>query len=434
MAQAGTQISGRYTIKMLVGHGGMGTVYCARDERLGRDVALKILREDYAADAEARARFLREGQIAAQIVHPNVVRTYDAGDDPNGPFLVQEYLKGQTLDQILPLPLERAVKVIQDVARALEAIHKHGYVHCDVKPHNILLRDDGTAVLLDFGIARAAGMDATTLIATPHYLAPERAQGASPTVASDLYALGIVFFHLLTGSPPFDGPNVHTIIEQHIKTPLPPSGIPDPLAPIADQIIAHLTAKRPEDRYVSAAAVQEDLKKLQVAPLQGQPTIALAPDRVQPIHTATPSAQPPIPPSSRGLATLPNISLAAWSSASRQYRRWIAVALFILLLGILGYGMVRARRTTNPVSAQPPEIPPPAMQTTIATIETVPPPIPTAETIALPAPPPEPTTIPNQTAADTEDNTPPSDGQVTKPGKGHGKDKDKGKGKDKPKD
>src|SRR5919199_2017401 len=131
MLQPGTLLSGRYKIESLVGHGGMGTVYCAHDQRLGREVAVKVLRPDLAADATARERFLREGQIAAQIVHPHVVRTFDAGDDPAGPFLVQEFLTGRTLDTLLPLPPSRAAEILHGIAAALGYIHSHGYVHCD---------------------------------------------------------------------------------------------------------------------------------------------------------------------------------------------------------------------------------------------------------------------------------------------------------------
>ena len=221
MLAPGATISGRYRIIALVGSGGMGTVYRARDERLGREVALKVLRAELAAELKARAHFLREGQIAAQIVHPNVVRTFDVGDVPEGPYLVQEFLLGQTLDQLIPLPPARAAALLAGVAAALDAIHHHGYVHCDVKPGNILVKADGTPVLLDFGIAHAAGIETTTLIATPHYLAPERAQGAPATVASDLYALGIVLYQAVSGQLPFTASSVHAIIEQHLAMPVP---------------------------------------------------------------------------------------------------------------------------------------------------------------------------------------------------------------------
>src|ERR1044071_4504324 len=160
MLQPGTLINGRYRIVRTIGSGGMGSVFAAHDERLGRQVALKLLRPDLASDQRARERFLREAQIAAQLVHPNIVRTYDVGDAPVGPYLVQELLDGRTLDTLLPLPSRRALDVTQAIADALGYIHGQGYVHCDIKPQNIMLFGQGAAervVLLDFGIAREEG-------------------------------------------------------------------------------------------------------------------------------------------------------------------------------------------------------------------------------------------------------------------------------------
>jgi eukaryotic-like serine/threonine-protein kinase len=352
MLGAGTIVGERYTVKSLVGRGGMGSVYCARDERLGRDVALKVLREDLAADAAERARFIREGQISAQIAHPNVVRTYDAGDDPVGPFLVQEFLTGQTLDQMLPLPPQRAAGILHGIAAALGYIHSRGFVHCDVKPQNILLRDNGTPVLLDFGIARTEGTAATTLIATPHYLAPERATGSAPTAASDLYALGIVLYQAVAGVPPFDAPDVHAIVQMHINRTVPSLTGTDPLLPVLDRIIARLTAKEPNQRYPSAEALQDELAAVERNQVHGQPTIALGP-----LPASRRSA-----PASLALPALPAITLprpadalAAWSAAPAWRRRqWIAIVAVPLILLLLGFSVVRSRRAapTEP-AAQP---------------------------------------------------------------------------------
>ena len=332
MLQPGTIVGGRYTIQLEVGRGGMGTVYRARDERLGREVALKVLRADLATDAADRARFIREGQIAAQIVHPNVVRTYDAGDDPVGPFLVQELLTGQTLDRLIPLPPQQAAGILRGIAAALGYIHGRGFVHCDVKPQNILLRDDGTPVLLDFGIARAEGAAATALIGTPHYLAPERAKGAAPSAASDLYALGIVLYQTVAGRPPFDAPDVHAIIHQHVNEPVPPLAGGEPLLSVLNRVIVRLTAKRPEDRYHSAGAVQEDLEAIERNTLHAQPTVAIRAPRLA-------SA---VPDSSR-----PSAALAGWPTVPPwRRRRWIALLAVPLIL-LLGFGLVHDRRTAS---------------------------------------------------------------------------------------
>ncbi len=415
MLQPGTTLGGRYTIQSLVGQGGMGTIYRAHDTRLGRAVAIKLLRADLAADPSARTRFLREGQIVAPIVHPNVVRTYDAGDDPAGPYLVQEFLAGQTLDQLIPLPPARAAGIVRGIAAGLGAIHTRGYVHCDVKPQNILLRDNGTPVLLDFGIARAEGANTTTLIATPHYLAPERAQGAPPTPAADLYALGIVLFQVLTGHPPFDGPSVHTIIQQHIETPIPPLRIDDPAAPVLDRIIARLTAKRPEDRYPSTDAVEQDLATVERGTLHAQPTVVVPtarPGGVAPPPVALPQASRTIKPPS---------AAPAW-----RRQRWMAVLTLPILLLLLGYGIARARRTSDQLS--------PALATTpiavtpasaiVATPDPAVPlaPSPTPEPSLVEPEPPPPPSVPDSVAP--ADGNQQNDQQQGDPGKDRDRDKE----------
>jgi len=348
----------------------MGAVYSARDERLGRDVAIKLLRADLAADAAARQRFLREGEIAAQIVHPNVVRTYDAGDDPAGTYLVQEFLLGETLDQLIPVPPRQAAALLGPIAAALGHIHDRGYVHCDVKPQNIMLRDNGTPMLLDFGIARLEGSQTSALIATPHYLAPERAQGAPPTAAADLYAFGIVLFQAVAGRPPFGGSAVPAIIRQHIEQPVPRLGVEDPAAPVLDRIIARLTAKRPEDRYSSTVDLQNDLRTVAQDAVHSQPTVPVAAQATTPREA---SALPPPRP-----AAPPQTLRRAWAAAPAwRRRRRLAAALAPLALLLLGLGFVRARgrdgeasgastsatvpslsETTSATAAPPPETTP----------------------------------------------------------------------------
>lgn len=298
MIQPDTLINQRYRIVQMVGAGGMGSVYAAQDERLGRVVALKLLRADLAADQRARERFLREAQIAAQLIHPHIVRTYDVGEAPEGPYLIQELLEGHTLDTVLPLPPEQAIAVIDAVADALGYIHQHGYVHCDIKPQNMMLLGHGSnlrVVLLDFGIARVAGTDTTTLIATPHYVAPERILGSAPTPASDLYALGIVLYQTLTGQPPFDAPNMHAIIEQHRSAPLPPLNLHAANTAALETIVRKLTAKQPEQRYASAAALRHDLGALNSAPPHAQPTIVVAAAQRQDNLTPARSAAAALP-------------------------------------------------------------------------------------------------------------------------------------------
>lgn len=345
MLEPQTLVNNRYRVLRLVGAGGMGSVYAAQDERLGRSVALKLLRADLATDPKARDRFVREAQIAAQLLHPNIVRTYDVGDAPTGPFLVQELLDGRTLDTLLPLPPAQARTVIRAVADALGYIHAHGYVHCDIKPQNIMLLGDPAqprVVLLDFGIARVAGTDTTTLIATPHYLAPERILGAAPTPASDLYALGIVFYEAITGKPPFDAPNIHAIMEQHRTRAVPPLNLGTPDSDAFDRIIRKLAAKQPVDRYASAAALLHDLDTLAAGPSHAQPTLVVE----RPALAAPKRIAPPAP-------------VAAVAGSTTHKRIGLAYLVFPLIIGVLLLGGLLTRpRTADTGNAIAPPAPP----------------------------------------------------------------------------
>lgn len=287
MMQPGALVNNRYRIEHVVGTGGMGTVYAAHDLRLGRKVAVKLLREDLTGDSKMRDRFLSEAQIAARVVHPNIVRTYDVGIDGDRLYLVQELLQGQSLEQAIPLAVDRALAIADDIAAGLQLLHAQGYVHCDIKPQNLWLRPNDEAVLLDFGIARLAGTATSTLIATPHYLAPERTEGMPPTPASDLYSLGIVLFQMLSGHVPFEGTDMHAILQAHRATPVPPLRIAEGAAPALDAIIAHLTAKAPEDRYPSAQVLREDLVALRL----GRLVVAVHAARTQVVR-ASPSSRP----------------------------------------------------------------------------------------------------------------------------------------------
>lgn len=348
MLQPGTLINGRYRIVRTIGSGGMGSVFAASDERLGRQVALKVLRPDLASDQRSRERFLREAQIAAQLVHPNIVRTYDVGDAPEGPYLVQELLDGRTLDTLLPLPSRRALDVTQEIADALGYIHGQGYVHCDIKPQNIMLvGQPGTerVVLLDFGIARVEGTATTTLIATPHYLAPELALGSPPSAASDWYAVGIVLFQMLADHPPFDGPTLHTIIEQHRTAPLPPlkpaAGGTAQEAAAIEAIIRKLTAKQPDERYAASAALKQDLANVQAGAIHAMPTVVVANQARTPAPQAT--YTPPQPDASPA-ASMPPRTPAIVNTAGPGFNRlsWL-LALPLLALLLIGTALMRAQ-------------------------------------------------------------------------------------------
>jgi serine/threonine protein kinase len=209
---AGTLLAGRYELAGLLGQGGMATVREATDQRLGRRVAVKILRADLAEQPRARTRFETEAHAAARLAHPNVVTVFDSGEDNGIPFLVMERLPGRTLaDEIAagPLPIERTRAVVREVLAALAAAHAAGIIHRDIKPGNVLMTDDGHAKVSDFGIAKTLDdMDETQtveLLATPGYLAPERLLGAPASERSDLYSVGVLLYEALSGRRPFRG-------------------------------------------------------------------------------------------------------------------------------------------------------------------------------------------------------------------------------------
>jgi eukaryotic-like serine/threonine-protein kinase len=259
---------GRYRVERTLGGGGMGDVSLAHDTELGRPVALKSLAPHLARDGEFRARFLREARLAARLLHPNIVQVYDVGEDGLGPFIVMEYVDGETLAARLgrrgPLQPAEAVELAVQVCAGLQAAHRASLVHRDVKPGNILLRRDGTAKLTDFGIARA--LDATvytmhgTVLGTPAYLAPEQARGEPVTGAADLYALGVVLYESLTGRRPVESTSVPALIESRERAPiLPPGDLAPGVTPALEAAVMRCLAVAPSARPASAGELAEEL-------------------------------------------------------------------------------------------------------------------------------------------------------------------------------
>jgi len=278
-------LGGRYELDGIVGRGGMAEVFRARDIRLDRVVAVKTLREDLARDATFQARFRREAQSAASLNHPSIVAVYDTGEDNSGPshvpYIVMEYVDGRTLRDLLRddrrlLP-ERALEITDGVLRALDYSHRHGIVHRDIKPGNVMLTRTGEVKVMDFGIARAVSDAQATMtqtaqvIGTAQYLSPEQARGERVDARSDLYSTGCLLYELLVGRPPFLGDSPVAIAYQHVReNPVPPSQLDPEIPTWADSIVLRAMAKNPAQRYQSAADMRTDIQRA----LSGVPVAA----------------------------------------------------------------------------------------------------------------------------------------------------------------
>jgi serine/threonine-protein kinase len=264
VTEIGSTLGGRYRLLELLGQGGMATIYRARDAQLERDVAIKLLRPEFGQDPDFLARFRDEARAAASLSHPNVVAVFDFGEEASGPYIVMELVEGQDLASILrdngPLAPRQAARIASDVAKALQAAHARGFVHRDVKPSNILIGRDGRVKVADFGIARAIDESQLTLpgvtMGSVHYFAPEQARGESATTASDVYALGIVLFEMLTGQRPFSGDGAAAVALARLTTTPPrPSALRPAVPAELDGIVLRAMALQPADRFGSAAAM-----------------------------------------------------------------------------------------------------------------------------------------------------------------------------------
>ena len=257
----GELIAGRYEVQELVGTGGMSSVYRAHDRLLERDVAIKVLHEQFTADGEYVERFRREARAVAQLSHPNIVTVIDRGEQDDRQFIVFEYVDGENLKALIdregPLPEREAIELALQVARALGFAHEEGLIHRDVKPQNVLLNDGRQAKVTDFGIARSldvhGGLTQTgTVMGTSDYIAPEQARGSRVDAQSDIYSLGTVLYELLTGEVPFAGDNFVAVAMQHINQPPPSVRERRPeLSPCVDEVVRRAMAKEPRDRFRS---------------------------------------------------------------------------------------------------------------------------------------------------------------------------------------
>ncbi|MBU4174915.1 MAG: Stk1 family PASTA domain-containing Ser/Thr kinase [Actinobacteria bacterium] len=281
----GTTLNGRYEIEELIGTGGMADVFRARDNLLGRTVAVKVLHAQYAKDPVFIQRFRQEAQSAGNLNQPNVVNVYDWGIEGDTYYLVMEYVEGHDLKDVIlsggPLLPERAVEITLNICAALEAAHAQGIIHRDIKPQNIFITSDNQVKVMDFGIARSAGGTAMTqtgtIMGTAQYISPEQAQGQTADQRSDLYSLGVVLYEMLTGKPPFDGDTPVSIAYKHVREdPLPPSMVNPDVSPELEAVVMKALSKNPENRYQNVVEMQADLERgLEGFPVYATPVLPL---------------------------------------------------------------------------------------------------------------------------------------------------------------
>jgi eukaryotic-like serine/threonine-protein kinase len=352
-------LGGRYQVGELLGYGGMAEVHKGRDLRLGRDVAIKMLRTDLARDATFQERFRREAQNSAALNHPAIVAVYDTGEEISAtgeklPFIVMEFVNGRTLKEVLAaeqrIQPRRALEMIADICAALEFSHRHGIIHRDIKPGNVMVTQNGQVKVMDFGIARALASGATTMtqtsavIGTAQYLSPEQARGESVDARSDVYAAGCVLFELLVGHPPFVGDSPVSVAYQHVREdPKAPSDINREVPPDVDAIVLKALAKNPLNRYQSAQEMRADALRA----VSGRPVLAT------PVmnEAETMAMAGPMP---RAQTTMINRPVTGGGAPPRQPERktssWVMAvlaALGVLAVVALGVGLALTRDNGN---------------------------------------------------------------------------------------
>ncbi len=285
--EAGTVIDGRYRVAARLGSGGMADVYLAHDTLLGRQVALKLLHHRFAEDQEFVERFRREASSAAGLSHPNVVAVFDRGEWDGTYYIAMEYLPGRSLKAVVrehgPLSPPDAIDIVVQILLAVRFAHKRGIIHRDIKPHNVILDEEGRAKVTDFGIARAGASDMTltgSIMGTAQYLSPEQAQGHAVKETSDLYAVGVVLYELLTGSVPFEGESAVSIALKQVSVEAtPPSERNPEVGPALEAVVMRSLAKDPLGRFAGAdefiAALQQARQGIAPSPVfNGNPPIA----------------------------------------------------------------------------------------------------------------------------------------------------------------
>jgi eukaryotic-like serine/threonine-protein kinase len=345
--EAGTIIDGRYRVSARLGSGGMADVYLAQDALLGRQVALKLLHHRFAEDQEFVERFRREASSAAGLSHPNVVAVFDRGEWDGTYYIAMEYLPGRSLKAVVrehgALSPQDATDIVVQILLATRFAHKRGIIHRDIKPHNVILDEEGRAKVTDFGIARAGASDMTltgSIMGTAQYLSPEQAQGHAVSESSDLYAVGVVLYELLTGQVPFEGESPVTVALKQVSVePTPPSALNPGVSPALEAVVMRSLAKDPAARFASAdefiAALQQAREGIAPAPaFNGAPPTRGA---------ATALLVPSLPPEERPPAD---------GSRRRKRALWAGAAVALLAIGatavLLLLGPAKSERVTVP--------------------------------------------------------------------------------------
>jgi serine/threonine-protein kinase len=365
-------IAGRYRLGALVGRGGMAEVFEGYDTRLGRTIAIKLLKSDLANDAGFEAKFRQEAQASARMAHPTIVRVYDAGEeetvDENGqtrktPFIVMELVRGQLLREVIhqgKVETARAIKYVSGILTALEVSHNAGVVHRDIKPANVMIGEGDTVKVMDFGIARAISDNSTTqaatggIMGTAQYFSPEQARGEGVDGRTDLYSTGVILYELLTGRPPFTGESAVSVAYQHVSEAVtPPSQFNPAVSAELDEVVLRAMAKDREGRFQSAAEFREHLlaagANTASAPIVPTPVA----DRTEVISTPTSVMTPSNTDELLlGFQTAPNdtVSTATTSKIGVGVMWGLGTGVAVILVGLLFWVMSIGGGSSNPIN------------------------------------------------------------------------------------
>jgi eukaryotic-like serine/threonine-protein kinase len=336
----GSVVDGRYTVLQRIGSGGMADVWLADDSHLQRRIALKVLHPRFAQDREFVERFRREAEAAASLQHPNVVAVFDRGEVDGTYYIAMQFLEGRTLKQLIDAGLapEQAAGLIRQVLEGARFAHRHGVVHRDLKPQNVIVDDEGKATVTDFGIARAGVSEITqtgSVMGTPHYLSPEQAQGFEVTTVSDLYSIGVMLYEALAGRVPFEADTaVAVAMKQVSQAPQRPSSINSQVSPALDAVVMRALEKEPGQRFQSADAFIAAIDAALKDPGGGaDSTAAFAP--------LPPAVATPEEPVAEG-------TTAEEEARHRRRRIWALVGAAILIGLLIGFALTRDTTTEVP--------------------------------------------------------------------------------------